>query len=145
MNNQINLANCIFAIHSVLKISRSMSIDKILLIYPLLYQKPMLTALSRKKGNYKSLESIIIDHPEWFSNFNNIYYSSLTLSINAIQYMYEMEHIEIENGVVILKREIEYNKKMGSVVEKYYSSSTCVSNLLDKPSDYLYLNLRITL
>ncbi|EOB6545762.1 three component ABC system middle component [Vibrio vulnificus] len=145
MRSQLNLAHCILAIHSVLNISRKMSIDKVLLIYPLVYQKPMLSALASKKTIYNSLEKLLIEHPEWFSNFDNIYYSTLSLSINAIQYMNEMEHIDISNGVITLKKDIQYNKKMGLDVNKYFSSSTCISNLLNKPSDYLYLNLRITL
>lgn len=145
MNSQINLAHCIIAIHSVLTISREMSIDKVLLIYPFVYQKPMLSALASKKTKYNSLEKLLIEHPEWFSNFDNIYYSTIALSINAIQYMNEVEHIEINNGVVTIKKEIEYNKRMGSDANKYFSSSNCISTLLSKPSDYLYLNLRITL
>lgn len=145
MKNQINLANCVFAIHAVLAQSRTMSIDKALLIYPLVYQKPMLSKLANKNNSTLSLEKIIIGNPEWFSNFDNIFYNNLALSINAIQYMHEMEHVEIEDGIVMLKKEINYDKQMGAEVKKYYSSSTCISNLLNKPSDYLYLNLRITL
>ncbi|MBD1569109.1 MULTISPECIES: three component ABC system middle component [Aliivibrio] len=145
MRNQINMANCILAIHSVLAISREMSIDKVLLIYPFVYQKPMLSALASKKSNYKSLEKLLIDHPEWFSNFDNIYYSTLSLSINSIQYMNEMEHIEVNNGVITLKKEIQYDKRMGLDAEKLFSASSFISDLLTKPSDHLYLNLRITL
>lgn len=145
MKKQLDLANCILAINSILLISKSMPINKVMLIYPLLYQKSMLSALSNKKNKYISLERIIIDHPEWISNFNNIYYSTISISINAVQYMYEMDYIKFDNGDVVLKKEIEYDKKMGDVVKKYYLSSSCISNLLRKPSDYLYLNLRIIL
>lgn len=145
MNNQINLANCIFAINSVLAVSKKLPIDKALLIYPLIYQKPMLSVLANKKNKYNSLEKIIIEHPEWFSNFDNIYYSTLSLSINSIQYMNEMEHVEIENGFISLKKKISYDQKMGPEVKKIYNSSNFISKLLNKSSAYLYLNLRITL
>ncbi|MGI2200455.1 three component ABC system middle component [Shewanella baltica] len=145
MNYQINLANCIFAIHAVLTISKSMPICKGVLIYPFVYQKKMLSTLANKNKSNNALEKIIIDNPEWFSNFDNIYYSTLPLSINAIQYMKEMEYIDIKDGIIILIKEFNYNENMGQEAMKYQLSSNCISKLLSKPADYLYLNLRITL
>ncbi|OCH21564.1 three component ABC system middle component [Aliivibrio logei] len=145
MNNQINLANCVFAINSVLTISKKLSLDKVMLIYPFVYQKKMLNELSRKAKLPKSIEKLIISHPELFSNFDNVYNSNLSLAINAIQYMYEMEHISIVDGEVILLKEIKYEKRMGNNIEKYYKSAACISEILNKSSDYLYLHLRIYL
>jgi len=145
MNSQINIANCVFAMNAVLAHSKEITIDKALLIYPLVYQKKMLNLLSSKSNNKKSLEQLIINYPEHFSNLDNIFYSNLALSINSLQYMHEMEHISIKSGKIHIKNVIKFDKSMGKEVEKYYSSSIFISKILDMPSDYLYLNLRITL
>ncbi|CAH7214424.1 conserved hypothetical protein [Vibrio chagasii] len=145
MNNQINLGNCVLAIQSVLQETKGVSLDKVLLIYPIVYQKSLLNIISRKNNNSKSIEQLIINNPELFSDIDNIYYSNLSLSINSIQYLHEMEYIKINNGIITANKRIEFNKKMGSVVEKYYKSASCIEKILNMPSDYLYLNLRINL
>jgi hypothetical protein len=145
MNSQLNIANCVFAMHAVLSHSKELSISKMLLIYPLVYQKSMLNLLSSKSNNKKSLEQLIINHPEYFSNFNNIFYSNLSVSINSLQYMHEMEHISIDDGNVKVINCIEFCKYMGDEIDKYYRSSVFISKILDMPSDYIYLNLRVAL
>ncbi|MBF4301308.1 three component ABC system middle component, partial [Vibrio anguillarum] len=121
------------------------SLDKVLLIYPIVYQKSLLNIISRKSNTPKSFEQLIINHPDLFSDFDNIYYSNLSLSINSIQYLHEMEYINLNEGVITVNKEIEFNKKMGPVVEKYYNSASCIAKILSMPSEYLYLNLRINL
>ncbi|ASF93877.1 MULTISPECIES: three component ABC system middle component [Vibrio] len=145
MNNQINLGNCVLAIQSVIQEIKIISLDKVLLIYPIVYQKSLLNIISRKSNTPKSFEQLIINHPDLFSDFDNIYYSNLSLSINSIQYLHEMEYINLNEGVITVNKEIEFNKKMGPVVEKYYNSASCIAKILSMPSEYLYLNLRINL
>ncbi|HAS6038319.1 TPA: hypothetical protein N2859_000242 [Vibrio parahaemolyticus] len=145
MNNQINLGNCVLAIQSVIQEIKIISLDKVLLIYPIVYQKSLLNIISRKSNAPKSFEQLIINHPDLFSDFDNIYYSNLSLSINSIQYLHEMEYINLNEGVITVNKEIEFNKKMGPVVEKYYNSASCIAKILSMPSEYLYLNLRINL
>ena len=70
---------------------------------------------------------------------------STTDQADLIQYMKEMEYIDIKDGIIILIKEFNYNENMGQEAMKYQLSSNCISKLLSKPADYLYLNLRITL
>ncbi|MGC7916689.1 three component ABC system middle component [Vibrio anguillarum] len=111
MNNQINLGNCVLAIQSVIQEIKIISLDKVLLIYPIVYQKSLLNIISRKSNTPKSFEQLIINHPDLFSDFDNIYYSNLSLSINSIQYLHEMEYINLNEGVITVNKEIEFNKK----------------------------------
>ncbi|WP_221274539.1 hypothetical protein [Thaumasiovibrio subtropicus] len=75
MKNKINhnFPMCVLALNSVLQHTKSLPMDKALIVYPLVYQKELLSYLSKKNNEVKSLDKLIINNPQWFSNFDEIF------------------------------------------------------------------------
>ncbi len=100
MNVQLynNFGIGVLGIGFVLRHVDSLPLSKALLIMPLITHKKLLGHLSNKKTNIMNSEKIMIDKAPFFSNFNKRYYDTLCVSLNAIQFLDEIEHLTILNG-----------------------------------------------
>lgn len=148
MNNYFynNIGICSTSIISVLEKSQGeLELNKLFLIMPFITHKQLLSYLSNKNVVLLSLDSFIIDKNNYFTNFNKRFYQSLTLTINTIQFLNDIETIQIFDNKVRLIKHINYDKKMGTRTEKIYKASTNIATLLEEPNEKLYLNLRIQL
>ena len=116
INYYNNFGVGVVAIGSVLNKSRSMSISKIFLIFPLLSHQKLLQHFSRKTTQVKSIENLISDKISYFSNFSKRYMDSLVVTANSIQYLNDAGYVEISDGIVKLCKPFEYDTKMGKQI-----------------------------
>lgn len=145
INNYNNIGIAIIALIAVLDKSKELSISKICLIFPLLSHRELLQYLARKTTNIKSIEKLIIDRTSNFTNFNKRYYDSLPLTFNALQYLNDMDYINITIDNVSINKGFQYDKKMGKRANNIFKASENIALLLQEESAKLYLNLRVKL
>lgn len=140
-----NLAFASVAIAMVIQKSGRIELAKVLLIMPFLAHKELLSYLASGKTKIKSLDKLIVDRLGCFSNFNNRYYDNLNTSINALQFLIEVDVITIEGSLVVSNENIEYASSLGERMKKASKASGNISKILSEDVSNLYLNLRIEL
>ena len=140
-----NLAFAALAIAIIIEKSKKLELTKALLIMPILANKELLSYLANGNITIKSLDKLIIDKLHCFSNFNKRYYDNLSTSINALQFLSEIDLISIENSHVVSKEKIENISSMGSRLNKASKASDNITRIFNEDSSNLYLNLRIEL
>jgi len=145
MNYYNNLGIGIIALGAILNQAKELSISKLCLVFPILSHQELLQYLSRKTTQIRSIEKLLVDKTSCFSNFNKRYYASLSLTINALQYLNDIEYVRVTNNQVILSKPFQYDKKMGKRAVKFFDASENIARLLQERSDKLYLNLRVEL
>lgn len=140
-----NVAFASLAIAFVAGKVEKMDLTKALLIMPILANKELTSYLANGRTKIKSLDKLIIDKLQCFSNFNKRYYDNLSTSINAIQFLSEMNVISVENSIISTKEKIDYASNMGTRLKLIYKASENIAELLSQETSNLYLNLRIEL
>ncbi len=140
-----NIGICSAAISAILEQRSHIDISKILLILPIIMDKELLNYLGKKRIKIISLERLIIDKLNCFTNFNDRFIGSLTNSLNAIQFLHEMELIKITGSKVFSLNKLDANKIPGQRTEKIQKASSNIALLLDGNPANLYLNLRVKL
>ncbi len=140
-----NLAFTSIAFAMVIEKSGKLELAKALLIMPFLAHKELLAYLANGKTKVKGLDKLIVDKLSYFSNFNQRYYDNLSASINALQFLVEVDVISIENSYVVPNEGVEYEKFMGGRLKKASKASGNISKILSEDVSNLYLNLRIEL
>lgn len=123
----------------------TLAITRALLVAPFISHRAMLSHLARKNLVDPSLEGLLIDRPEYFSNFNSRFYDGLTTSVNAIQFLVDVEIAEIASGALRINSPISYDRKMGERALKIERASSNIASLLTLPTSSLYSSLRIQL
>ena len=140
-----NFGMGVIALGAVLNQNEQLRLSKLFLIFPLLSHQKLLQHLGRRTTKIKSIEKLIVEKTNCFSNFNRRYRDSLVLTVNALQYLNDTGYVDVVNGSVTLAKPFEYNKKMGSRANKIFKASENIALLLKERSDKLYLNLRVEL
>jgi len=140
-----NLGVGIVSLGFVLNNAKTLPLSKLFLILPFVTHSELLSYLARTNTKIQSVEKLIVDKIVCFSNFNKRYYDSLSLTIEAIQYLNDLEYIHIESGNITLLKNFNYDERMGTRAEKIHKTSANISKLLKDRADNLYLNLRIEL
>lgn len=140
-----NLGIGILAIGSVLNINSELSLAKTTLILPFITHTECLNYLARATTNAKSIEKLIAEKTNYFSNFNARYYDSLCLSFSSIQYLIEMDYIKHQEDLLLKIKSLEYNAKMGARAKKIFQAANNISVLLSEADKKLFLNLRVEL
>lgn len=140
-----NIGIGIVAISSVLNHVEELPASKAFLIVPFITHLGLTKFLASKKTNTKSIEELITQKTSCFSNFNKRYYGSLLLTMNAIQYLIDMEYIKITEGKFKKLKSLEFDIKMGGRADKIYKASANIAKILKGSENNLYLNLRIEL
>ncbi len=147
MNTNIynNLGIYSIGILSCLNLSRTLSLPELTLIGPFITHNQLLNYLSRKNIDVKSLVQLIVKNPRCFSNFNERYYSSLTGTMNAIQFLCDIELISWNGRYCSIVEDFPYDKAMGKRADKIYKSSRNIVKLIFQDVANAYTNLRIQL
>ncbi|WP_339173774.1 three component ABC system middle component [Solibacillus sp. FSL R5-0691] len=152
MNESRNLYNneliCAISIYYVLTHLKTISITKVMLIYPLVSHKETLDFLRSKNTKIRSLEELIIKKPDYFSNFNDRFYSFLILTINSLTLLLEMGLVSVVNNQLIINPDkiIGNNKiEMGVRAFSIFEAAPKLSVILEDEDINLYLQLRVEL
>jgi hypothetical protein len=140
-----NLAFTSIAMAMTIEKSESLELPKALLIMPFLAHSELLSHLANGNTKVKGIDKLIVDKLPCFTNFNNRYYDNITTSLNAIQFLYEVDTISIENGLITSIKNIEYQSSMGTRLKKASKASRNLTKILGENTASLYLNLRIEL
>ena len=120
-----------------------LSLTKSLLIMPLITHKDLLQHLSRKTTNVHSLEQVIVSHQRCFSNFNARFYDSIIASINAIQFLVEVDMIEVIGNEIVTIEALNYDISMGKRAKKIFDAAPNIAGIFNSDLSSLYTNLRI--
>lgn len=134
--------NSISIISTLKENNKKLELTKVFLIMPLISHNELLNYLSNNI-NIHSLDNLIVNKNSCFVNFNKRFYQSIIKTINAIQYLIDVEIIKLEKNKIVLLKEITYDKRMGRRAEKIYKASKNISNILNESNEKLYLNLRV--
>lgn len=145
INYYNNLGLGIISLGFVLDKTKTLPLSKLFLILPFVTHAELLSYLAKANANIQSIEKLIVDKTVCFSNFNKRYYDTLILTVEALEYLYDLEYIKIQNGSATLLKNFEYDKIMGKRAEKINKASTNIAKILKDKVNNLYLNLRIEL
>lgn len=140
-----NLGIGIVSIMSVLNKLESIEIEKAFLILPIITNSELLSYLGRKNVEMMGIEQLIPHKIKCFVNFNKRFYDNLSLCINSLQYLTDMEYISINGALIKKNKDLPYNKQMGNRAERIYNASERIAKLLKENSSKLYLNLKVEL
>lgn len=140
-----NIGFCSLAINFTLKHFEELPLPKVLLIMPLISHRGLLKYLSRANVKIKSIESLIINKPDYISNFNSRFYDSLSLSTNAIQLLLHSGNLHLNNNNISSTSIIAYDQTMGFRAKEVYKASNNLATILNQNTNDLYTNLRIEL
>ncbi|MBU0905163.1 MAG: hypothetical protein KKF57_08195 [Firmicutes bacterium] len=139
---------CAISIYSVLKHLKTISVSKALLIFPLVSHKGTLDFLKNKNTKIRSLEEFIIKKPDYFSNYNDRYYSFLVLSMNSLILLSEMGLIRIDESQISIVTDEKFdinNNIMGERAYNFFNVSSKLADILKSDDKNLYLQLRVQL
>ncbi|AWF80232.1 hypothetical protein BTJ40_05075 [Microbulbifer sp. A4B17] len=138
-----NLAFASLAMSIVVEKSQKLELTKALLIMPFIAHKELLSYLANGRTQIISLDKLIIDKLHCFSNFNKRYYDNLSTSINAIQFLSEVDMISIDKSCMVSMEKVEHPNSAGDRLKRVSKASDNISKILSEDASSLYLNLRI--
>ncbi|MGG3508024.1 three component ABC system middle component [Paenibacillus lautus] len=136
------------AIYSVLFHLQTISVAKSMLIFPFISHQGTLDFLKNNKTTLRSLEEFIIKKPDFFSNYNDRFFSLLTLSVNSLILLKEIELIKIENSEISidLEKKLDINKEsFGLRAFNISMAGKKLSEILKDNDKNLYLQLKVKL
>lgn len=147
MNQRIynNFGIYAIGIMSALQASRTMALPEMLLLAPFINHAHLLNYLARENIEVLSLEQLIVRYPKWFANFNKRFYGGLPETINAIQFLWDIELVEWDGRSCTITEELPYDRVMGFRANKIYKATPNIAALIAKDVANAYTNLRIQL
>lgn len=140
-----NLGINAFAISAVLKEAGFLTLPKIALILPLAAHGETIRKLSHGSLRFISFEHYIIENVDLFYNFNERYYASLNPTLNALQFLNEIDVITLKDDGAIIRNEMPFDIAMGKRAERLWRASANIASMLSVDSEIFYLNARIEL
>lgn len=146
-NNRLynNLGIAIVALSALLLHLEQISLAKIFLVMPFVTQKKLLQQLA-KEENVKSIENLLSKKTSYFGAFSKRFYASLTLTMNALQYLVEMQYIKVEKGTVVKLKNYDFSSDIGERSSLIVKAAYNIALLLNTTrEEQLYLNLRVKL
>lgn len=148
IENYNNIGIALVAFLSVIKNFEIFDYSKALLIQPLLLHNPLVNYVKKANVKVNGIEDLTIEKVEFFLNFNNRYFSLLSLSINTILIAQKMQFIQLENNQIIINKEQidTFNFKsnsLGNRAEKIILASEKISKIFQNKTDELYFKLRV--
>jgi hypothetical protein len=147
MNGKLynNLGICSLSIAFTLQHVNCLSLSQTVLIMPIIAHEELLKYMARKTTHFNSIEQLIVRKPEYFLNFNARFYDGITVSLNSIQFLYEMDLVNFEGGYVLSKEKIDFENSMGKRAEYIFKASNLIARFVSSNASNLYTNLRIEL
>jgi hypothetical protein len=125
--------------------SSGIQISKVPLIFPTVMHRQTLNYLSRSNTNISGFTSLLIEHPEFFTNFWRRYESSFADSFNAVLLLCEIGVGQLKDRTLHFVKPLEGIDLMGSRAKKISKAGLNVDRILRSTAEELYLNLRIKL
>lgn len=141
----------VIALFFVLRHFGEMSSSKVMLILPIAFHNKIISYINDSRTDVKSIDQLIIKKPEFFSNFNERFYSLLELSVNSILILASMNLVLIQaDGKIILKSDDESlllnsmkERDIGARAFSIVRASKDIGQLLNQRKENLYLQLRV--
>lgn len=146
-NNRLynNLGIAVVSLSAILSYLDRISLAKIFLVMPFVTQKKLLDYMASEE-DVKSIENLLSKKTSYFGSFSRRFYASLALTMNALQYLIEMQYVKIENGVVTKLKNYDFPLDVGERSSLILKAAYKIALLLKATSDeQLYLNLRVKL
>jgi hypothetical protein len=139
---------CAISIYLVLLHLDYISISKALLIFPIISHQESVDFLKNNNTIVRSLEEFIIKKPNYFSNYNERFYSFLTLSVNSMMLLKEIRLIRFLNSQIVLDKDKMLNlekEKIGQRAVSIAEAAPKLASILKQDEKNLYLQLRVRL
>lgn len=140
-----NLGINAFAISSVLNEAGFLTLPKIALILPIVAHREMVKKLGHGKFRFVSFEQYLIDHIDYFYNFNDRYLASLIPTVNALQFLCEIGAVHLKGDGAIIATALPFDASMGKRAERVTRASANIAALISVSAEVFYLNARIEL
>lgn len=147
-NKYNNAGIASIAISSVLNHTSTLSLAKALLIMPIVMHNDTTRYLANERTRSRTVATLVTIRPDFVSNFDRRYHSSLVHSINALQLLHTLGQIELDFGAHLQIKQsskFELKKEHGKRAALIDKASSEIANLLSSSDEELYLNLRIEL
>lgn len=142
----------ILSLYFVMEKFSTINSSKAMLILPLSTHNALVSYLNDSRTKVKGLEQLIVKKPEFFSNFNQRFYSLLELSINSMLILIKLDIVILDqNGHLkinpIAHPLVSDNKTalLGKRAQKIIRASSSIADLLVEDVSNLYLQLRVNL
>ncbi|HFT1767695.1 TPA: three component ABC system middle component [Pseudomonas aeruginosa] len=132
------------AIGCVLNHTQTLTLAKALLIMPIVMHSETTKFLASERIRSREIASLVAIRPDFILNFNRRYHASLAHSINAIQLLHELGHVNFDSCLT-QSAKFECVAEFGKRALLIQKASSEIANLLTSSEEELYLNLRIEL
>lgn len=120
-------------------------LSKALLVTPFIAHRVLLNHLSRRNTVVTNIETLLVRKTACFANFNARFYDGLCESVNAIQFLVDVEVAELREEGLQITTPIVYDKGMGKRAAKVEKAAPNLAALFEASNGHLYSNLRIQL
>nr|WP_231710266.1 three component ABC system middle component [Roseibium limicola] len=140
-----NLAINAFAISSILNEARFLTIPEIALILPIVAHRDTMRKLSNRSFRFVSFEQYLIDNIDHFYNFNDRFLAALTPTINALQFLLEIEVLQLEENGAAIVSALPFDASMGRRAKRVHRASANIAAMISGNAKVFYLNARIEL
>lgn len=142
----------VLSLYFVIEKFSTINPSKAMLVLPISTHNALVSYLNDSRTKVKGLEQLIVKKPEFFSNFNQRFYSLLELSINSMLILIKLELVLIDqHGQLrinpLAQPLVEDNKIncLGLRAQKIIQASSSIADLLIEDVSNLYLQLRVKL
>lgn len=134
------------AIISILQHVKTLSYAKALLIYPMVSHKELLNFLKSENTIIRGLEELLAKKPNLFANFNERYFSLLSISIDSMCLLEQLGIAKMKNGVLLYNESNNFDfesSDLGKRAHAIIKGSKKLSVILQEEVSTLYLQLRV--
>ncbi len=118
-------------------------VSKALLIAAFVSHRRLLDHLSRKNVTRPTIEKLLVERMDCFANFNARFYDNLCESINAIQFLVDVEIASIEERSLRLIKDLPADSSLGKRAQKIEKAASNIAFLLNHKSSDIYSSLRV--
>ncbi|KQQ82559.1 hypothetical protein ASF73_19965 [Xanthomonas sp. Leaf131] len=137
------------AFQSALENSRDLrlSLAKVMLVLPLIFDKAVRSILKRKASVVLSSKDLLISNPNAFITVRARYEDLTLTSLNTIVLAQELGMVALENDFLVLKKQIFFqsNPDIGKIASDILESGPKLGLILSETTLDLYQTFRIEL
>ncbi len=138
---------CMIGIMSVLDHIGEMSYGKIMILTPLIFNNRIVKWLN-KNTVVRSFDEFRLKQIAAITDFNKQYYNYLTLSVNTLVILAELDFIELAPDVVKLKKKLIDNADvhmLGNRVKAIIKIAPKLVNIINEKEEKIYSQLGVEL
>src|SRR4051812_17125468 len=96
-NKYNNAGIAAIAISSVLNHTKTLPLTKALLVMPIVMHNETTKFLASERTRSRAIATLVTVRPDFVLNFNRRFHSSLIHSVNAVQLLHTLGHIELNS------------------------------------------------